>query len=347
MVFRSQSQVRPHQLFQLSLSLFTPSTSDFDDDEYSSTPIPFGRSAGHAFGGGAGGNGSGQENQSPTVMTPVAGPYDRSDRNYIHARTDSITSDDSAHSTRFAYGSKPFAHSSQSSIATSSTSPFTKKPSFASIRNAFKSSAKSNDPPPVPQIDHQSYPALKNPFNRSNSSLAHAPIMPYRRPSTPTLSGSPQPRAATPGNETRSGRATLTKSKTHAYGRSQHSYSGSIFHTSENGSDLGHGFSHSPATPPPVPRVPNGFGHIPQNETPPTPEYEDKVVIDLRTPSDYALHAVFMRFATAAEVKIETFLRQSLVRPCLGILILQDSSYCIGSRFNTPGCHGPGNRSKV
>jgi hypothetical protein len=35
--------------------------------------------------------------------------------------------------------------------------------------------------------------------------------------------------------------------------------------------------------------------------------------MDPKTPSDYALHAVFMRFASSAEIKIDTFLRQSLV----------------------------------
>lgn len=44
---------------------------------------------------------------------------------------------------------------------------------------------------------------------------------------------------------------------------------------------------------------------------------EDKVVMDPKTPSDFALHAVFIRFATSAEEKIETFLRQPLDREIL------------------------------
>jgi len=72
-----------------------------------------------------------------------------------------------------------------------------------------------------------------------------------------------------------------------------------------------------------VPRVPNAFGgHGYQTETPPSMEYEDKVVMDPRTPSDYALHAVFMRFATSAEMKIDTFLRQPLVRSILIFYLL-------------------------
>jgi len=37
---------------------------------------------------------------------------------------------------------------------------------------------------------------------------------------------------------------------------------------------------------------------------------DDKVVIDPKTPADFALHAVFMRFATSAEEKIDAFLRR-------------------------------------
>lgn len=64
-----------------------------------------------------------------------------------------------------------------------------------------------------------------------------------------------------------------------------------------------------------MPRVPNAFGGQGyQSSTPPSVEYDDKIVIDPRTPSDYALHAVFIRFATSAEMKIDAFLRQPLVR---------------------------------
>ena len=40
---------------------------------------------------------------------------------------------------------------------------------------------------------------------------------------------------------------------------------------------------------------------------------EDKVEVDPRTPAEYALHAVFIRFATAAEHKMGRFLKQPLV----------------------------------
>lgn len=42
-------------------------------------------------------------------------------------------------------------------------------------------------------------------------------------------------------------------------------------------------------------------------------EYEeDRVVIDPKTPSDYALHAVFIRFAAEAEAKIDAFLKRTV-----------------------------------
>ena len=252
-------------------------------------------------------------------MTSLASA-DRSERSYFssHTRGDSVASIDSTHSTTTRYVSKsstPFAHSSQSSIAAPSTSPFTKKPSFASIRNAFKS-GKNNDVPPVPQLDHQAYPVLKNPFNRSTSSLTHVSPINSRAPiSAPIITIPPFQRPQTAGSgEPRSTRMTpATKSKSQSYTKPHHSQSGSIFHTSDGGSDYGHGYPYSPS-PPPVPRVPNAFGHVQRSETPPVSDFEeDRVVIDPKTPSDYALHAVFMRFATSAEGKIDTFLLQALV----------------------------------
>lgn len=43
---------------------------------------------------------------------------------------------------------------------------------------------------------------------------------------------------------------------------------------------------------------------------------EDKFVLDPRTPSDYALHAIFIRFAAIAESHIDEFLRFPVVRIC-------------------------------
>lgn len=66
-------------------------------------------------------------------------------------------------------------------------------------------------------------------------------------------------------------------------------------------------------SPPPVPRVPSAYGRMYQEEVASEVE-EDKIVMDLKTPADYALHAIFIRFASSAEEKIDNFLRLSLVR---------------------------------
>jgi len=192
-----------------------------------------------------------------------------------------------------------------------SASPFAKKSSFASLRNAFKTGKATYDTPPVPPLD-QAYPVLRNPFNQSSSSLAQNPPS-NRWPSTNTAS----PRPVTPGSEVRNPRRTPSRSKTYNYGRNQHSRSASLFHSSDNGSDGGFGYGPGhcvPSSPPPVPPVPNAFGHSFRSETPPGWEYEDKISIEPQTPSDYALHAIFMRFASAAEVKMERFLKQPIER---------------------------------
>ncbi|KAJ8509477.1 hypothetical protein ONZ45_g8356 [Pleurotus djamor] len=263
---------------------------DFDDtDSFGSASVPFGRSGnpfggagnglgfGNSFGGSGFGNGMGLGLESPTITTPVG---DRSDRSlFQHGRGDSIASVDSANSFTTRFSTKhhnPFSqHTSQPST---STSPFTKKPSFASIRNAFKSSAKSSAPvdvpPPVPQFDPQSYPVLKNPFNRSNSSLNQ---ISRAGSSAPTATSPSYARPPTPGSN-----------------------------DFRFGSDYGVQFSSSP---PPVPRVPNAFGHGSRSDSPDFDE--DKVIMDPKTPADYALHAVFMRFASLAESKMNDILRNT------------------------------------
>jgi hypothetical protein len=89
-----------------------------------------------------------------------------------------------------------------------------------------------------------------------------------------------------------------------------------LFHSSDTGSDIGHGYSFSASPfPPPVPPVPNGFGSQGfQDEIPALLDYDDKIVMDPRTPSDYALHAIFIRFASSAEMKIDIFLKHPLER---------------------------------
>ncbi|KIJ63137.1 hypothetical protein HYDPIDRAFT_113710 [Hydnomerulius pinastri MD-312] len=304
---------------------------DFDEDEFQSTPIPFGRAGPFGFGSTPGPD-------SPTILTPTTAVA--TDRGYFgaHARGDSLASDDSFldHAPR-----RPFAHTSQSSIATTSTavtttsstitagastsaSSFSKKPSFASIRNAFKSSSKNNaDVPPLPTLDHQAYPILKNPFNRSTSSLAHS-ITATSKPSNATSPPHQHPRPPTPASGESRPPRSASRARGHSTARSHHSQSGSIFHSSDNGSDHGHGhpfghhpnnhgfaFGHPPSSPPPVPRVPDAL-MAPRSESPMVSEEDAGVsATGSKNPSDYALHAVLIRFATLAEAKIEAFVRES------------------------------------
>ncbi|KAI8986099.1 cell morphogenesis N-terminal-domain-containing protein [Trametes punicea] len=280
-----------------------------DDDDFRPTPSLFGRAQQTSVWGNAGSS-SGLE--SPTILTPQAA-FDRPVGSYFHARGDSITSQDSGqsvpHSATARKTSKtgPFTHSTQSSVATTSSSPFTKKPSFASLRNAFKSAKSSDAPPPMPPLDMQAYPALKNPFARSTSSVAHAPPGPSRQ--TTMNASPPHVRPATPGGG--DGRAKTPKSRD--YARSHHSHSGSIFQTSDTGSDHGHGFYPFSSSPPPVPPIPTALGRQ-VDDSGSFSDGEEKAVLDPRTPSDYALHAIFIRFAASAESHIDGFLRLPLAR---------------------------------
>lgn len=267
------------------------------------------------------------------MLTPTAAPEKAAkEHDYFHSRQDSVASEDSGFSFHLtsnsfsaarSVASNPNAQSSQTSLTT--TAQFAKKSSFASLRNAFKSAGKSleSHAPPVPILDRQAYPALRNPFSRSTSSLAHhTPSPSIRRPSVTTSPPNSYPRPSTPGSympDHKHARALSVKAKAqgHVHGRSQHSHSGSVFHNSDAGSDYSFGGSHAiprQSTPPPVPRVPNDYGAFNQRIETPIPDAEDKVVIDPRTPSDFALHAVFMHFAASAENKIDMFLRQSLER---------------------------------
>ncbi|PPQ93567.1 hypothetical protein CVT25_005559 [Psilocybe cyanescens] len=279
---------------------------DFDDD-VSSAPTPFGRSGFGFGGGGFGGLTPGLD--SPNGLNTPISAFQNSERSYFsHARGDSSTSIDSTGSATTRYASKPgtpFSHSAQPSVATN-TVGFSKKPSFASIRNAFKKS--NNEPPPMPSLEHSPYPVLKNPFNRSTSSLTQ-PTISRGSSATPTSASNPSyPRPGTPSSSTNPFGRYPTKSKGHGYTKSQHSHNGSIFHVSDTGSDPSQPY---PPSPPPVPRVPSAYGLMYREDI--TQDFEeDKVVMDPKTPSDFALHAIFIRFVTSAEGKIDSFLRQPL-----------------------------------
>ncbi|KZT36733.1 hypothetical protein SISSUDRAFT_926525 [Sistotremastrum suecicum HHB10207 ss-3] len=250
-------------------------TLDFDDDLHN-TPTPFGRQNNQAFG---------HFDDSPSGTPTI----ERTERVFFHAREDSGNSIDSDRSFHFGTpsSSRGFtnAHSSQSSIA--SAAP-TKKSSFASLKNAFKSSGKSDAAvPPVPPLDPQSH-AIRNPFSRSTSSLAHATPtgVSARRPS---VTASPPLRPSTPSRPVK-----------------RPSRSGSVVNYSDTGSEVGHPNNRF-FTPPPVPKVPTGIGRLRSSSQ----QTQDEKSVEPKTPAEFALHAVFMRFVTAAELKIESFVKQS------------------------------------
>ena len=61
--------------------------------------------------------------------------------------------------------------------------------------------------------------------------------------------------------------------------------------------------------------MPNAFGgHADDGSS--YSDVEDKIVLDPRTPSDYALHAIFIRFAASAETHMDEFLRFPVVCIC-------------------------------
>lgn len=80
-----------------------------------------------------------------------------------------------------------------------------------------------------------------------------------------------------------------------------------MFHASDAGSDYSFGFHHiapRQTTPPPVPRIPRLLGS----------SDDERTSTDPKTPSEYALHAIFIQFAAMAEDKIDTFLKLPLDR---------------------------------
>ncbi|KAF8589139.1 hypothetical protein K439DRAFT_1383766 [Ramaria rubella] len=331
----------------------------FDDDDFGAAPNPFGRSngfgssgfgagtgfggglgtpSGQSFGGSFGGGFSGVFDESPTP-TPMTGLGD-SDRSYFHSRGDSITSEGSVHSAGQSLKSGSVksgsvkssiatipslpAHSSNSSIGTTSHSVQSRKSSFASIRNAFKKGGEV--PPPMPPIDHQPPPhALKNPsFSRGNSVLPHAATTngsSGRRPSVTAAGGSPQnQRPSTPQRPTTPSGDSRTRRIPERSVSLSRSQPGSSFYQADHGSDPHFPISSSP---PPVPKMPNEYMNGAPNgysrEHMRTPSLTDSdehqtVLKEPRTPAEYALHAVFTRFVLSADHKVTLFLKSRLNR---------------------------------
>lgn len=282
------------------------------------TPIPFGRPQNFQFGGGQAGSGSPGSTSGlpPPTLLPDQGNLSPSERSYFHARGDSFASEtsSSSHHKPGSSGSHKLVgpgHTSTSSVATSTFSLPSRKSSFASIRNAFKSGkSTAHDAPPVPHLDHQSYPVLRNPFSRTSSarSTAASVIGPAtrRRPSAPSpsnvhaQSNSRSPPTSSAQNGIHMRGTSHAAPARHNYSHSDYSPASSLLH-----SDHGHG-----ALTPPVPRVPNG---IRNHKSTVSRSTDSEPSLEPRTPAEYALHRVFAQFLTSAEDKIRIFLNQSLV----------------------------------
>ena len=265
---------------------------DLDDgDDYAPTPTQFGRSNA-AFGG----------FDSPTPSSAFGGGGGSTDRTYFHDRDDSRASIDSSISSfKFTTpqqrnGSASTValtsiHTSNSSVTTNHFPLPSRKSSFASLRNAFKSGKTTDvDAPPVPMIDPQAYPALRNPFQRSEAG------------------------ATKPGQHHHGRKASLGKMENHAKGAStanrtvfgrQISQSGAgAFFMGNNGSDASLAL---PGTPP-VPRIP---GSVLRHKISSSLAASDGAH-EYNTPAVHALHVVFGRFVDAAERMLDVVLGQTL-----------------------------------
>jgi len=85
--------------------------------------------------------------------------------------------------------------------------------------------------------------------------------------------------------------------------------------------------------------MPDGLGHFQRSDTPPISDDDENITMNPKTPSDYALHAVFIRFAASAETVIDKFLRHGLVSDP-SVFSLQTCFYIIpGVRATATAIH--------
>ena len=272
-----------------SLTLFHVDLDDGDD--YTPTPTPFGRSN-VAFGG----------FDSPTPPSAFGGGGGSTDRTYFHSHNDSIASIDSSFSSfKFTTPQQrngsastvalTSVHTSNSSVTTNHFPIPSRKSSFASLRNAFKSGKTTDvDAPPVPMIDPQSYPALRNPFQRSEAGAAKPGLHHNgRRPSLGKLENNVK------------GASTTNRS---VLGRQMSQSGAGAFFLGNNGSDASLAL---PGTPP-VPRIPGG---VLRHKVSSSLAASDGTH-EYNTPAVHALHVVFGRFVDAAERMLDVVIGQTL-----------------------------------
>ncbi|KAF8311336.1 hypothetical protein DL93DRAFT_1476538 [Clavulina sp. PMI_390] len=298
-----------------------------EDDDFATTPIPFGRPQNFQFGQNA-------FSSSPNMGGPLGEVsaqnwgFNGSPADTFHARGDSYTSEPSGfghpkpNSSFSATKSSSSGHTTSLSNVTSHSSPHpptpARKSSFASIKNAFKTGKLTSTPdiPPVPSLD--SHAGLRNPFNRGASSRTVTPAqsstsvppVPRRRPSAPGASFSFQnTRSATPVAHAR-GVSNLSgpgvPGRKNSRGGLTHSPASSINH-----SDADHSTS-LPFGSPPLPRVPNASASFHR----PAPSFISEAApeVEPSTPAEYALNVVLTHFVTNAERSLDSLLRSRLVR---------------------------------
>ncbi|KAG8897946.1 Cell morphogenesis protein PAG1, partial [Tulasnella sp. 417] len=188
--------------------------------------------------------------------TPIATAPSQGNQNF--PRTPSKTS--------LAISATPTSRTTAATSLASVPAP-ARKHSFASLRNAFKSSkstAVPEPPPPMPSLDpQQNYPALRNPFSRSASSLSHHPPLTAsgnskssrkQQPRTPSTTNTKSPSQSYSSRITPQG---YHRARSNSQAASAHSHSSSVAHSEY--SDFGDGSPNISLDPPPVPRVPNQY----------------------------------------------------------------------------------------
>ncbi|KAG1837014.1 hypothetical protein C8R48DRAFT_782820 [Suillus tomentosus] len=136
------------------------------------------------------------------------------------------------------------------------------------------------DAPPLPPLDHQTYPVLKNPLNRSTSSSPHSTLT-----SNKTFNATPP----TPGS---------------SESRPPCSIKGKRAFSLQDIIILNPGLYSTTRT--------QGVIMTFSSDGPSIMEEDDDVSSGPKMSSDYALRAVFIRFTTLAEAKMNVFLRETL-----------------------------------
>ncbi|KAG9015079.1 Cell morphogenesis protein PAG1 [Tulasnella sp. 427] len=246
-------------------------------------------------------------------VTPLATAANRGD-GFPFPRTPSKTS--------LATAATPTSRTTASTATPASIPTPARKHSFASLRNAFKSSKSTvpEPPPPVPSLDpQQNYPALRNPFSRSATSLSQHPppnssakLQSSRKqqPRTPSTTNAKSPSQSYSSRFAPQG---YNRTRSNSQAASAHSHSSSVAHSEY--SDFGDGSPNLSLDPPPVPRVPNQYEanvRRHRNDSSGFSRGGSASMAKPQKPHEYAVHVLFTKFVTCAEKLVEHYTAQSL-----------------------------------